>query len=99
MKPGPTQLSKALVLISAFQLLQGANTLGLKKEEKPLSWYVWAPTWAEIREVTVGNYGLQSSIGLSPTCVQVMGGGSVQSLRGHQKGNFPFLVSSLPPAS
>lgn len=61
--------------MSAFQLLQGANTLGLKKEEKPLSWYVWAPTWAEIREVTVGNYGLRSSIALGPTCVQVMVGG------------------------
>lgn len=39
--------------------MQGANTLRIKIRKKPLLRNAWAPRWAELCEVILGNYGLE----------------------------------------
>lgn len=39
--------------------MQGANALRIKRRKKPLSRNAWAPAWAELCEVLLGNYGLE----------------------------------------
>ena len=70
--------------------MQGASTLRIKREEKPLSWNVWAPTWAELCEVIMSNDGLQPSTAHGPSNEQEHVSGREAEVI--NKGDFPYLV-------
>ena len=74
--------------------MQGASTLRIKREEKPLSWNVWAPTWAELCEVIMSNDGLQPSTAHGPSNEQEHVAPERQGGWGHQQGRLSLF--SLP---